>query len=236
MGKKQFSSPAVTGSAAVYGWRWMLFQLAFLPSLLRLVLSYLPFGTDSVQLNLLYCLVNFIAVSILFRDSLKASLHNALRKPVKLLGIVAIGLAAYYASTWVVNRAIAAAVPGFFNANDQSIVHLGIRNWLATAAGTVLLAPMAEECFYRGLIFRRMQPANRQSAYLVSMLVFAAVHVIGYIGRYPAPLLALNLIQYFPAGLCLAWAYEQADTIFAPILMHMLINAWSMWRILPGSF
>jgi membrane protease YdiL (CAAX protease family) len=35
-------------------------------------------------------------------------------------------------------------------------------------------------------------------------------------------------VQYLPAGLALAWAYEKADTIWAPILMHMTINQISI--------
>jgi len=28
-----------------------------------------------------------------------------------------------------------------------------------------------------------------------------------------------------PAGLCLAWSYTKSDTIFAPIVIHALVNA-----------
>ena len=42
-----------------------------------------------------------------------------------------------------------------------------------------------------------------------------------------APLL-LCFVQYLPAGLCLGWAYARADSIFAPTLMHMIINLIGM--------
>ena len=38
----------------------------------------------------------------------------------------------------------------------------------------------------------------------------------------------MAFLQYLPAGLCLAWAYTKADTIFAPILIHAIINAVSI--------
>ena len=40
--------------------------------------------------------------------------------------------------------------------------------------------------------------------------------------------LAILALEYIPAGIALAWAYEKADTIFAPVLMHSLINALSI--------
>jgi len=58
----------------------------------------------------------------------------------------------------------------------------------------------------------------------VSMLVFAIIHIIGYIGQYSALELLMALLQYLPAGLCLAWSYTKADTIFAPILIHAAVN------------
>ena len=36
--------------------------------------------------------------------------------------------------------------------------------------------------------------------------------------------LFLSFLQYVPAGLCLAWSYEKADSIWAPILIHIAVN------------
>ena len=62
----------------------------------------------------------------------------------------------------------------------------------------------------------------------MSSLVFASIHVIGYIGLFDWQTLCLCLAQYLPAGIALAWAYEKADTIVAPILMHITINQIGM--------
>ena len=81
---------------------------------------------------------------------------------------------------------------------------------------------------YRGLIFRNLYGKSRWAAYIVSILAFAVIHIIGYIGRYSALELLMAFLQYLPAGLCLAWAYTKADTIFAPILIHAAINFLSI--------
>ena len=88
----------------------------------------------------------------------------------------------------------------------------------------MILVPPAEECLYRGLIFRKLYGKNHAVAYLVSILAFACIHILGYIGTYSPLELAIAVLQYLPAGLCLAWSYTKADTVFAPILIHAAIN------------
>ena len=58
----------------------------------------------------------------------------------------------------------------------------------------------------------------------ILFLVFAIIHILGYIGKYSPLELVMAVLQYLPAGLCLAWSYAKADTIFAPIFVHAAIN------------
>ena len=85
--------------------------------------------------------------------------------------------------------------------------------------------PLAEEMLYRGLIFRNLWQDSKVAAYLLSMAAFAAIHVLGYIGSEDIATLLVCFLQYLPAGLCLAWTYTKADNIFAPIVVHALVNA-----------
>ena len=94
-----------------------------------------------------------------------------------------------------------------------------------TAIGVVILVPLVEEVLYRGLIFRNLYRSSQTAAYLVSMAAFAAIHVLGYIGSESVTTLVLCFLQYLPAGLCLAWTYTKADNIFAPIVVHAIVNA-----------
>ena len=103
---------------------------------------------------------------------------------------------------------------------------------LLVVIGTVILVPTAEECFFRGLIFRNLYGKSHWAAYLVSMLAFAFVHILGYAGQYTPLEMLMALLQYLPAGLCLAWSYTKADTIFAPIAIHAAVNFITLtsWR------
>lgn len=71
-------------------------------------------------------------------------------------------------------------------------------------------------------------PAQPAAAYALSTAAFCLVHVAGYVGQTELLSLAILALEYIPAGIALAWAYEKADTIFAPVLMHSLINALSI--------
>ena len=93
--------------------------------------------------------------------------------------------------------------------------------------GTVLLAPVAEECVYRGLVFRNLYPISKVAAYIVSMAAFSAVHIVSFLGLYTPLQLVLAFLQYLPAGLWLAWCYTKSGSIYGPLAMHMLINAYS---------
>jgi len=90
---------------------------------------------------------------------------------------------------------------------------------------------VTEEVLFRGLLFRALHSHSRILAYAVSVVFFALMHVVSYIGLYDWGLLALCFLQYLPACITLAWAYEQADSIWAPIIMHTLVNLISMFAL-----
>ena len=124
----------------------------------------------------------------------------------------------------LVSRVILALRPDFGNVNDENIYEMLAQAPGIMVLGAVLLAPVAEEIFYRGLFFRKLFDVKPWLGYAVSMAVFAAIHVVGYIGKVD-PALLLGCLQYLPAGYCLCWCYRQSGNILSPILMHILFNA-----------
>jgi membrane protease YdiL (CAAX protease family) len=124
------------------------------------------------------------------------------------------------------------------NPNDEIIIeHIKI-NPNTMIAVTVLLGPVVEETLFRGVVFGTIRRKNRTAAYLVSFIVFAVYHLWEYIlvaisttGASGWSLI-LNLLQYLPGSLALAWCYERSNTLWAPIFLHMLINALNISVIL----
>ena len=224
MKKSKTLSTAPTRSETLNGACYLAFQFLLLPGLLTFANSQLEAPLSSAELNFTYYLINFMAMLLIFHDFLGRSARQALQHPAYLCQAVILGLAAYYACTYALNQVISLLVPSYSNYNDEAIAAMSRSSFFLMTVGTVILVPPFEECMYRGLIFRNLYGKNRWCAYLLSMLVFAIIHILGYIGKYSLLELLLAVLQYLPAGLCLAWSYTKADTIFAPVIVHAVIN------------
>lgn len=80
---------------------------------------------------------------------------------------------------------------------------------------TVVLAPLAEEILFRGIIYPAIrQYGLRRLAAWSSSLLFAAMHVN----------LAIAASLFFLATV-LVWLYEKTDNLAAPIAAHVAFNA-----------
>lgn len=224
-----FISASLTGRETRFGWAYFFVHLVVLGSLLSALNGLLANPLSGPELNFVFYFINFVAVILIFRRFLWTSVRHALRHPALLCQAVILGLAAYYACTYTLTRIVTFFDPDFSNLNDAAVTALGRDNWPLMAMGTGLLVPTAEECFYRGLVFRPLYSRSPVAAYAVSMVVFAAVHVVGFVETATPLRLLFCLLQYLPAGLCLAWSYTKAGTIFAPIVIHALINTRSIW-------
>lgn len=213
------------------GFLYLAFELLFLPSLLRWCNGQLHPSLSTAELNFLYYLLNFLAVLFIFHQFLGHNLSQVAQHPAYFCQAVILGLAAYYACFYALDFVMDFLTPSFSNYNDAAIAEMSRGGFFLMLVGTVILVPTAEECFFRGLIFRNLYGKSRWAAYLVSMIAFAAIHILGYIGLYSPLELIMAVLQYLPAGLCLAWAYQKCGTIFAPIFMHACINFLSIQRL-----
>lgn len=223
--KKTTFSGNLTNRETMGGFVYLVFQLLFLGPILTWINGKLVNPLTEAELNFVFYLVNFMAILLIFHDFLGRALNQVTRHPVVFFEAVVLGLAAYFvcnqATTWLVRQ----LVPGFHNYNDEAIAAMRNGNFFLMAVSTVVLVPPVEECLYRGLIFRNLYKRSALAAYIVSIMAFSIIHIIGYIGVYQPLELLMAFLQYLPAGLCLAWGYMKADTIFVPIVIHAIINA-----------
>ena len=107
--------------------------------------------------------------------------------------------------------------------NDSAIMELQGFDLRVVKAVSLFLAPVLEETLMRGVVFGVLQRVSRPAAYAVSVLLFAYCHVWLY-----APVGAafwLALVQYIPVSIALCRTYESSGSIWAPIMLHMFINA-----------
>lgn len=222
-------STPLTYEESFRGFVYMAFEIILLPVLLQALNKFCGNFFSQAELNFLFFLLNFLAVHVIFHSFLRKSVKKLQQHPIYAMQAVILGLAAYYACNWVFDLLISWFRPGFLNLNNESIASMARESRFLMAVGTVILVPPVEECFCRGLIFRNLYGKNSYLAYIVSMMVFSAIHVLGYVGRLSFLDLLICTVQYLPAGLCLAWTYKKADTIYAPIVMHALVNFWGIY-------
>ena len=208
----------------ITGFAYLVLQMFVMPVLLGWADAAMGYALSEAELNFLYFFLNFLVTLVIFHDYLSRNLRLAASHPVRLCQSVILGLAAYYACSCVTGILIMLLEPGYANHNDEAISAMTQGNGFLMFLGTVVLVPPFEECMFRGLVFRNLWHRSRALAYLASAVLFAAVHLMSYLTLYSPLELALALLQYLPAGLCLAWCYAKADTIFAPILMHAAVN------------
>ena len=224
MRRKHSFSGNLTNQETIGGFVYLIFELLFLPGILSWINGHLEDPLNSAELNFVFYMINFVSILLIFHDFLGRGLNQVTQHPAIFCQAVILGFVAYYACNWFTTWAVRQLVPSFSNYNDQSIAAMLKGNYFLMLIGTVILVPPVEECLFRGLIFRNLYGKSRWAAYIVSILAFAVIHIIGYIGSYSAIELLMAFLQYLPAGLCLAWAYTKADTIFAPIVIHAAIN------------
>jgi membrane protease YdiL (CAAX protease family) len=204
---------------------YLVFQLLFLPVIVFAIPRFLPFPLNDAQQNFLFFSINLAATVLICRKYLLRSLKAAAQAPGRLAATVLLALCLYQLGSTTVGYLIWQLMPDFFNVNDSNLITMAGSDYWIIAIGTVLMAPLTEEILYRGLLFGGLYRRSRLLAYLLSTIVFSLVHVTGYIGMYPAAQLLLCVLQYVPAGLCLAWIYDRTGTVLAPVLLHMIINA-----------
>ena len=81
-----------------------------------------------------------------------------------------------------------------------------------------IVAPIAEELIFRGLIFRRLLDDMRLGwAVGISAFLFGVYHG--------------NVLQFLYAGVlgaCFAYCYYRLGSLWAPILLHIGANSWSV--------
>lgn len=77
------------------------------------------------------------------------------------------------------------------------------------------IVPIAEEVFFRGVLYRWMRQSLRMwPAILISSAIFGALHGDIAVGG-----------ATFVMGILLAWFYERSGSLWAPISIHIINNA-----------
>ena len=212
----------------IFGGIYLILYLAVMSWLIPVAAHFLAPQLNDAQVNFIYFAVNFAATALIFRKFIFQSAKDALRNTGATLWYAILGYLGSNTLGSLVAMFILHLDPDFANVNDMAINAMVAENFALMAFGAVILVPITEELLFRGLVFRGLYDRSPLAAHLVSILLFSAIHVSGYIGFYAPKTLLLCFIQYLPAAYCLNFAYRYSGSIVSPILMHMLINLVSL--------
>lgn len=103
-------------------------------------------------------------------------------------------------------------------------------------ASVVVLAPVAEELFFRGLLYNLMAPRGKAGAMLFISVVFGLIHYSGTGGSGADVLSGLvRTIPMMALSGFLFTSYRLTGNILSPIVCHMLFNLFGVVVIRNGG-
>ena len=216
----------LTKNEKIGGWLFLLLYLYGVPFAAALVCDLLHAGSVAI-INLVCFYTNALLAILFFRKSLNKSLYIAEQDWLGTIRVAASGFGLYWAVNVAVNTLILFIDPHFTNVNDQNIGGMIAEAPVLMHVALIVAAPLAEECLFRGWLFTGLAEKNVPLAYIVTCGFFSAAHVVSYIGSYEPLTLVLCFLQYLGPSFALCWTCRENDSLIAPLLLHMSINAIS---------
>ncbi len=100
----------------------------------------------------------------------------------------------------------------WINPNDATLADLAADDYSKVLSIAVFMGPIVEEVLFRGVIFGALQKRDRLAAYIVSVLLFALLHVWQYAVADQSATLLLYMLDYIPIGLFWPGVMNAAET------------------------
>lgn len=221
--------PGMSRAETVAGFCYLPFYLALLSVAISHTAALLGITLTGLTMNICYFSLNALFVWVIFRRFLTNS-FRAIRF-WELVQAIILGFALYYALTRVLYLVLSVLDVSITSFNDETVAELAADNRRVIMVCTIIIAPIVEETLVRGLVFGTVRRKNRIAAHIANILLFSLMHVWQYIPDMGWQAVALAAIEYIPASIALGWTYEKANTIWAPIFLHMLVNCIGMFLI-----
>ncbi len=188
-------------------------------------LDYLHPGFTLAGLNFWTYALGAGLMTLLCLGFLRRDFDRVWERPFYILGQVLLGYALLMAADFLVALLVYAVAPRE-NPNNEAVLDLVKADPGRILAITIVLAPLLEELMFRGGVFGLLRRWNRVLAYAMCMLVFGLYHTWQY--ALSDTVFWVYLLQYLPAGYVLCRSYEKTESIWTPILLHMLNNGLSL--------
>ena len=214
--------------ARIAGWVYLPVHVFVLPLTLGAALAAVRGELPSdVTCNVWYYLIGLVFTLIAMWGFLRRSYDTLSGSILRCIGILfaAYGLDVLLSLVLQLGTGFIGELP---SPNNDAVTRLAAADHKRMIAVAVLMAPLVEECLFRGVVFGTIRPRSRFWAYTVSIALFSLYHVWQYVVMYGDPKLLLSALAYVPVSAALTFCYEQTRSIWSPVFFHMCINALSL--------
>lgn len=220
--------------AHIAGWVYFPIHAVVLPltigALLMAVLGKLP---SDVTCNVLYYLCGLVFTLIAMWRFLRRSFDTMVGSILRCIGMMfaAYGIDVLLSLVLQLGTSLIGELPV---PNNDTVTGLAKVDYKRMIAVAVLMAPLVEECLFRGVVFGTIRPRSRFWAYAASIALFSLYHVWQYVIVYNDPKLLLSALAYVPVSAALTFCYEQTRSIWPPVFSTCL-STRSRSRCSPGE-
>lgn len=214
--------------ARIAGWVYLPVHVFVLPLTLGAALAAVRGELPSdVTCNVWYYLIGLVFTLIAMWGLLRRSYDTLSDGILRCIGILfaAYGLDVLLSLVLQLGAGFIGELP---SPNNDAVTRLAAADHKRMIAVAVFMAPLVEECLFRGVLFGAIRPRSRFWAYVVSIALFSLYHVWQYVVMYGDPKLLLSALAYVPVSAALTFCYEQTRSIWPPVFFHMCINALSL--------
>jgi membrane protease YdiL (CAAX protease family) len=155
---------------------------------------------------------------------------------IEMRDTIGFGLLLYPAMTIVVGIALGLLLQAFSGespqAPEQVPTDLSAVGVAITGLYAIVIAPIHEELFFRGVLFRGVRDRHGLvPGLLASGVGFALIHYLE--GPWQDSVLLMGVMLF--NGMAIAWWYDRRKTIVAPLVAHMVFNVIGLSIILATS-
>lgn len=225
-GRRRPWRPQLTRAELGRGWVFFALYVFLFPWLMGWVQRSYQGEFPVAEANVVYYLIIAALTFLVFWSFLKTGFRRLLDwLPENLFAFVT-GLAGGEALTFLANLIpLPVQNPNLMSYPEQYYFAPS-----ATVLILVVLMPLVEEVFFRGLLFTTVRGYSRVLAYVLSVVVYAFYCAVQFVYAYGMLDLRylLLMIQYAPMALALVWCYDRGGSIWSAIVLHMALNGFTL--------
>ena len=196
--------------------------------LISLFMMRWPHVLSGAQLNLIYYLTSAVLTFVFLGKFLRTQFDPLVDRLWGNFVTFLFGWAIYFVLAFFVGLVMTWLGISGGNPNNAAVNDMLNEERNIIIVMTVILAPIVEECIFRGGFFCAFYRKNRYVAYVLSIVLFSVYHVWQYAFAAQDVSYLLYAISYIPASFVLCWVYEKSGSIWTSIFFHMSFNLYAL--------